>query len=124
MMSIGFERILWDPHLAEQVFPAPRPDVDVFVVDVTGGLAALGLGADLRAAGISSDRAYEQRSMKSQMKAADRSGARLALIVGGNELASGTVTLRPLAGRAGDDRTQTSIPRTELIDTLKRALQQ
>jgi len=33
--------------------------------------------------------------MKSQMKAADRSGARFAIIVGGDEVAAGTVTVRP-----------------------------
>ena len=42
--------------------------------------------------------------MKAQMKAADRSGAALALIVGGDEAAAGTVTVRALRGerrRAG-----------------------
>lgn len=60
--------------------------------------------------------------MKSQMKAADRSGAAFAIIIGGDELASGAVTVRPLAGKVGDDRTQTTIPRTELIPLLKRVL--
>ena len=39
------------------------------------------------------------RSMKSQMKAADRSGAALALLVGSDEQAAGTVTVRVAAGR-------------------------
>ena len=77
---------------------------------------------ELRNSGVSADRAYEGRSMKSQMKAADRSGAAFAIIIGGDELANGTVALRPLVGQAGDDRTQTTIPRTELIPTLKRVL--
>jgi histidyl-tRNA synthetase len=51
---------------------------------------------ELRAAGYATDRAYDQRSMKAQMKAADRSGARLALIVGAEELAAGEVTIRDL----------------------------
>ncbi len=60
--------------------------------------------------------------MKSQMKAADRSGARFAVIVGSDELAAGTVTLRPLAGRAGEDRTQLVVPRDDLIDTLRKLI--
>jgi histidyl-tRNA synthetase len=34
--------------------------------------------------------------MKAQMKAADRSGARMALIIGDDERAQGTVTVRDL----------------------------
>ncbi|MEZ5234843.1 MAG: His/Gly/Thr/Pro-type tRNA ligase C-terminal domain-containing protein [Acidimicrobiales bacterium] len=44
---------------------------------------------ELRRAGIGADRAFDGRSMKSQMKAADRSGARVALIVGSQELEAG-----------------------------------
>jgi histidyl-tRNA synthetase len=40
--------------------------------------------------------------MKSQLKAADRSGALVALIVGPDESSSGTVVVRPL--RRGDHR--------------------
>ncbi|HCW90152.1 MAG TPA: histidine--tRNA ligase, partial [Marinobacter sp.] len=41
-------------------------------------------------------------SFKSQMKKADRSGAEYALILGENEVASGTVSLKPL--RSGEDQ--------------------
>ncbi len=59
----------------EGVFAPPNTDVDVFVVDTTGGLEALTITSQLRAVGVRADRAYENRSMKSQMKVADRSGA-------------------------------------------------
>ena len=119
--ALGVDRTLLECD-AEGVFGAPATPVSVFVVDVTGGAEALTLTHDLRSAGIASDRAYEGRSMKSQMKAADRSGATFAIIIGGDELASGAVTVRPLAGQVGDDRTQGTIPRTELIPMLKRVL--
>ena len=80
----------------EGTFSAPSADVDVFVVDTTGGLEALQITSSLRAAGLRVDRAYENRSMKSQMKVADRSGAAVAVIVGSDEVAAGTVTVRPL----------------------------
>ena len=85
---------------AEGVFAAPSRAADAFVVDTTGGLEALKLCAELQAAGVRAERAYDNRSMKSQMKAADRSGARVAVLVGSNELADGVVTLRPMRGHA------------------------
>jgi len=119
--ALGVDRTLLACD-AEGVFPATPLSMDAFVVDTTGGSEALELTAALRRAGLSADRAFEQRSMKSQMKAADRSGARFAVIVGSDELAAGVVTLRPLAGSAGDDRVQRTVKRDELIETLKREL--
>ena len=105
----------------EGVFTAPRASVDVFVVDTTGGAAALSITAELRAAGLRADRAFDNRSMKSQMKGADRSGAAVAVIVGTNELDAGVVTIRPLRGDAERD-VQFTAPRTDLIDSVKKAL--
>jgi len=101
----------------EGVFPAVPLTLDAFVVDTTGGLEALRLTTELRAAGLSADRAYENRSMKAQMKVADRSGAAIAVIIGSNELAEDAVTVRPLRN---DDGQQT-IARSTLIDYLKKA---
>ena len=103
----------------EGVFGAPNKTVDVFVVDTTGGQEALRITAQLRAAGISADRAFENRSMKSQMKGADRSGAPLAIIVGSNELESGQVVIRPLRG----EDAQRSVARDTLISEVIQALQ-
>jgi histidyl-tRNA synthetase len=102
----------------EGVFAASPSAVDVFVVDTTGGREALLITDELRTAGLRADRAYENRSMKSQMKAADRSGAAVAVLVGSDELAGGTVTVRPLRG-GGD---QSVVPRTELTPTLRKLL--
>jgi histidyl-tRNA synthetase len=55
--------------------------------------------------------------MKSQMKVADRSGARLALIVGEDEVANNTVTLRTMESGA-----QQLVPRGELVAQVKTAL--
>ncbi len=109
----------------EGVFPAPSAAVDVFVVDTTGGAEALRITAELRAAGLRADRAYENRSMKSQMKAADRSGAVFAVIVGSNELEAGSVVVRPLrAEPAGPDTAsgQVAVPRTDLTSHLTKAM--
>ena len=102
------------------MFEAPDPAVDVFVVDTAGGEHALALTTELRAAGVSADRAYEQRSMKAQIKAADRSGARYAVIVGTDELDADVVVMRPLHTRED----QRSVPRADLVTTLRQHLQE
>lgn len=57
-------------------------------------------------------------SFKSQMKKADRSGARYAIILGENELASGHVGLKPLR----DDEPQQDVARVELAQALVNRL--
>ncbi|MFZ9383118.1 MAG: histidine--tRNA ligase [Ilumatobacteraceae bacterium] len=99
----------------EGVFGAPVRPLDAFVVDTTGGGEAVVLTDSLRGSGFRVDRAYDNRSMKSQMKAADRSGARVAVIIGSDEVAAGTVVIRDL--RDGGD--QMVISRAELTDRLR-----
>ncbi len=113
----GIERVLL--HLdAEGVFPAPEATVDVFVVDVVDGRCARDITEDLRDRGLRADRAYDGRSMKAQMKAANRSGARAAVIIGHDEADSGTVTVRDLRHGQG----QSTIPRQGLADHLDALL--
>ncbi|WP_336368184.1 histidine--tRNA ligase [Marinobacter sp. C2H3] len=57
-------------------------------------------------------------SFKSQMKKADKSGARYAVILGENELAEGTAALKPLRS----DEPQQSVSQNELAEALSRAL--
>ncbi len=128
--ALGVERVLLACD-AEEVFAAPSASLAVFVVDVTGGSEALVLCDELRAAGISADRSYGGRSMKAQMKQADRSGARFAAIIGADEAAAGEVSLRDLrglgeaaAGGAAPDGSgsQQRVPRTELARLVCAAL--
>lgn len=102
----------------EGVFPAVSAGVDVFVVDTTGGKEALHITTQLRVAGISADRAYDNRSMKSQMKGADRSGAAVAVIIGSNEIEQGVITVRPLRG----NDIQFTVARHDLIESVKKVL--
>jgi histidyl-tRNA synthetase len=101
----------------EGVFGAPEQDVDVFVVDATGGAEALAITEELRRAGLRADRAFDSRSMKSQMKSADRSGAAVAVIVGDSERDAKTAVVRPL--RSGGD--QQTVDRADLVAFIRRA---
>lgn len=113
----GIERVLLTCE-AEGVFPAPVAAVDLYVVDTTGGDAARDIAVDLHRHGFRVERAYDARSMKSQMKTADRSGARIALIIGSDELAAGIVTVRPLR----EDQPQRTVARERLVAELRTLL--
>ena len=113
----GIERMLL-AVAAEGVEADLGAPLDVFVVDATDGSVARDLTHELRAAGLRVDRAFDGRSMKSQMKAAGRSGARVALIVGEQEVADGTVTVRDLV-----DAEQVPVARAELIAHVKKVVE-
>jgi histidyl-tRNA synthetase len=114
--GMGIERILLACD-AEGVFAVDPPRLDAFVVDTAGGTHARDLTAALRAAGLAADRAFDDRSMKAQFKAADKSGAGWVVIVGPDEAASGTVSLRPLRG-TGVHRT---VPVAEAVEAVRAA---
>lgn len=99
--ALGVERILMavEAEGATKALMAGQ-GVDVFVVDFAGGEAARNLTAKLRAAGVRADRAFDGRSPKAQFKAADRSGAKLALVVGPDESSSGKVGIKDLQGHS------------------------
>jgi histidyl-tRNA synthetase len=88
------------------------------VIDTTGGFEALRLVDELHAHGYRAERAYDGRSMKSQMKQADRSGAAVACIVGSDEAAAGLVTVRSL--RTAE---QEAVARHDLIAHLGKLFQ-
>jgi len=97
--SIGFgsgiERLLLACD-AEGVLAAPAARVDAFVVDPLGVADTAVLLAELRESGLAADRAYGGRSMKKQLGAADKAGARWAVIVGADEARRGMVAVRDL----------------------------
>jgi histidyl-tRNA synthetase len=114
--SLGVERILLACD-AEGAFAGPGDGADVFVVDTAGGRAAGELSRVLRAAGIRTDRAFDNRSMKAQFKLADRSGARLALVVGPDEEARGVVKVQGLD--SPDDET---VARPDVVEAVRKRL--
>jgi histidyl-tRNA synthetase len=116
--ALGIDRILLACD-AEGVFGAPAPAVGVFVVDVEDGRSALAITDELRRAGIGAASSFGGRSMKAQMKVADRSGALLAVLVGSDEIAAGEVTIRDLRG----DRGQARVSRSALVHEIRKRLQ-
>ncbi|WP_067545523.1 histidine--tRNA ligase [Nocardia crassostreae] len=75
------------------------------------------LAAQLRAAGIRTDLAYGGRGVKGAMKAADKSGASIALVLGDREVAEGEIGLKDL--RTGEQR---QVPLDEAVAQVSAAL--
>jgi histidyl-tRNA synthetase len=110
--ALGIERILLEAD-AEGSFPGPERLVDVFVIDTTGGEAARDVAHELRVAGISADRAYDDRSWKAQLKAAQRSGARLAV-----SIETEKIELRTLTEKGEPEQ----LDRATLVDHVRKKL--
>ena len=115
--AMGLERIIL--ALEKQGLLKPEKEaIDVFaVVPDEGGTAdAFKAVMTLREAGYSCDMNQIGRSMKAQMKQADRTGARFALIFGEEERSRGAVTVRNMA-----DSSQEEIKRSEIVSYMKKA---
>ncbi|MEI6404438.1 MAG: histidine--tRNA ligase [Actinomycetes bacterium] len=104
---------------AENIDLTANLSLDAFVIALGDSTtaAAVALLGTLRSAGIRSDFAFDGRSLKAAMKSADRSGARIAVIVGQDELDAGTVTVKNLAtGEQGTTALELVV--TEIVQRL------
>ncbi|RIJ76291.1 histidine--tRNA ligase [Nakamurella silvestris] len=104
--GIGVDRTVLAAK-AEGVELATGGRVDVYGVPMGAEAKAVlvGVAGKLRAAGIRVDLAYGSRALKTAMKSADASGARVALVLGDRELAAGEVVVKDMV--AGDQQTVT-----------------
>ncbi len=117
--ALGVDRILLACE-AEKLELKNELPIDAFVVDLTGGSHASQITDELRANGLGADRCFGSRSIKAQMKVADRSGALYAIIVGDDELEKNEVTLRDLRG----DGSQEHVPRSDLVKALTASIKE
>ena len=69
--------------------------------------------------GIGAEMDFSNKSLKSQMKRADRLGASFVLILGDKELAEKTAILRNM-----ENKEQISVPLDDMIQTIKNMLNQ
>ncbi|HEU5354437.1 MAG TPA: histidine--tRNA ligase [Actinocrinis sp.] len=99
--------------------PGSARAVDVFAVPL--GEAArhmlFGIVLKLRAEGVNADFAFGGKGLKGAMKAADRSGARYALVAGERDLSADVVQLKDL--ESGE---QVPVPIDQLVSTIKEKL--
>ena len=112
--AAGMERVLL--ALTQQnLLPEEPPAADVFIIALgaAAGAAAFPLLHDLRRGGVRALMDYVGRSMKAQMKQANKAGARYAVILGEDELRSGTAALRDMTESA-----QETIPLADMVQRL------
>ncbi len=98
--GLGLERILLE--LKNQGLEPPAPSVtDVYVANIGDERRtdAFRLTQALRAEGVKADSDLCARSLKAQFKFADKLGARLIVMVGGDEFERGNVKVRDLSTR-------------------------
>lgn len=95
--GLGLERLLLVLE-REGVLPPARPPVVGYVAVVEAAQRALGLrlAREVRAAGVPVDLDLSGRSVGSQLRQADRCGARVVLLIGPQESAAGVVTVRDM----------------------------
>ncbi|HUL74913.1 MAG TPA: histidine--tRNA ligase [Vicinamibacterales bacterium] len=113
--AAGLERLVL--ALPEHAGAEPSRLACVVAIGDDGRREALKVLRELRRAGVAAVMEFEARSLRAQMKRADRLSARVAVIVGGDELARGEVTLRDMA--TGDQR---PVARSQAVDVIRTAL--
>ncbi|MFL0807585.1 MAG: histidine--tRNA ligase [Oceanobacter sp.] len=120
--AMGVERLILMLETLEVIPDAVSETVDVYVCALGGGAdqVALLLSRRLREehAGLRVQTHCGAGSFKSQMKKADKSGARFALILGESELENGTVGVKDLRGQAEQATVSQSDVGPWLMDAL------
>ena len=112
--GLGVDRILLACE-AEGVGIPQDFALQLFIVPIgeSAKRRAVVLAQELRVAGFSTDLAYGDRGLKGAMKAADKSGSRFALVLGENEIASGSAELKNM---------QTGVSSSVTLRTLQEDL--
>jgi histidyl-tRNA synthetase len=116
--GLGVDRTLLALQSEDDV-PTVAASAEVFAVPL--GAAAkrelVKVVGRLRRGGVAADLAYGDRGLKGAMKAADRSGARLAIVVGDRDLADGLAQLKDLT--TGE---QEAVALSELVAAVEKRL--
>jgi histidyl-tRNA synthetase len=134
-VSIGVSRLI--SALASRGLAAgtAEPLIVVTVMDKADAASSFQLVSELRSAGLRAEAYVGTGKFGDQMKYADRRGAAIAVIEGGDERAKGEVTLKDLAlgaemakaaesraAWAGGRQAQISVKRGDLVAEIKKLL--
>lgn len=111
--AVGMERLLL--LVGERLAAGAGPDVYLAAVGAAPRRAGLRLAREIRAAGLAVETDLMNRSLKAQLRAADRCGARLCAILGEDELSRGVAVLRELRGEG-----QRELPLADLREAIGR----
>ncbi len=119
-ISIGATRLFWQLREAGLVEKAASTVLALVAhMDDADLPRYLELAATLRGAGIAAEVQLEPRKLAKQFQYADRAGVRFVLVLGPDEIAKGTVTVKDLRKQQ-----QFEVPRAELVRTLQVEIEQ
>ncbi len=113
--AAGMERVLLTVEEEGIVLPV-KDDIDVYVAPLGDAAkeVCFKLTHDLRQQGMVVETDYLSKSMKAQMKAADKNHARYTVIIGDDELANNVAVVRDM-----HNSTQENVPLDEVINYVK-----
>lgn len=109
--AIGMERLV--SLMKKDNFKTNKPDIFIAALGGEAKNITVNLMDTLRKKGIKAETDYEGSSLKSQMRKADRLGARLVLIIGEDEIKKGSALLRDM-----EKKTQEDININNMLDIL------
>jgi len=92
--ALGLERLISVVPFDKEFNLNKRPDVFIVCLGKEAQMQAFNLAHQLRSVGIAVEYDYEGGSMKSQMRKANKSASRFALIIGENEVKAGKYQLK------------------------------
>lgn len=101
--GLGLERLLLVLENTGKL-SAVEPKIDVYVAPLgeNASKKALSITNSLRLQGVSAETDLMNRSLKAQMKYADKIGARFVAVIGDDELAAGEVVVKNMADGTGE----------------------
>lgn len=113
--ATGLERLLLALE-SQNLLPEKNRSVDAYVVALGEAAQAEGfkLLNSLRQQGLSAAMDFAGRSMKAQMKQANKLGAKYSVILGEDEIAEGVVMLRSM-----EDSSQAKVPMNQVAEKIK-----
>ncbi len=113
--AVGMERLLLSLEARDALRSDGRaPQVYVAALGDAARSRALEIALAMRQAGLRTELDYEDRSLKAQMRTAQRSGAQYVVILGDDELAAGRAAVRKMA--TGE---QSEVPLTGIVQWLE-----
>lgn len=113
--ATGLERLLLALE-SQNLLPEKNRSVDAYVVALgeTAQTEGFKLLNSLRQQGLSAAMDFAGRSMKAQMKQANKLGAKYSVILGEDEIAEGVVMLRSM-----EDSSQAKVPMNQVAEKIK-----
>ena len=111
--GLGLERLLLTIEACGIEIPNEEK-VKVYIAPLNQSVYAMDVVAKLRAEGVSAMCDVAGRSVKAQMKYADKLGAEYVVVIGDNEIAEGVVTLKNM--KTGESE---SVALSQLVNTIK-----